>query len=58
LREIGAGLNLGPNAMKAFRALGIESEVVRIGFESDFQVIRSWDTDRVIIRQPRKHFLR
>ena len=41
LGEIGAGLNLSPNAMKAFRALDLESQIAAIGFEAEFQVIRS-----------------
>jgi salicylate hydroxylase len=53
ISEIGAGLNLSPNAIKAFRALDLEAEIVAIGFESDFQVIRSWQ-GRVISRQSRK----
>ncbi len=54
LSEIGAGLNLSPNAIKAFRALGLEKEIAAIGFESDFQVIRNWRNGHVISRQPRK----
>ena len=54
LSEIGAGLNLSPNAMKAFRALGIEKEAMAIGHQADFQVIRSWRSGHVISRQPRK----
>ncbi|HUZ74608.1 MAG TPA: FAD-dependent monooxygenase [Stellaceae bacterium] len=54
LSEIGAGLNLSPNAIKAFRALGLEQEVAAIGFESDFQVIRNWRNGHVISRQARK----
>ena len=56
LGEIGAGLNLSPNALKVFRALGIEDEMVAIGFESDYQVIRSWHSGRLISRLDRKHF--
>jgi salicylate hydroxylase len=54
LSEIGAGLNLSPNALKAFRALDLEAEVAAIGFESDYQVIRSWHSGRIISKQPRK----
>ncbi|HUB97712.1 MAG TPA: FAD-dependent monooxygenase [Stellaceae bacterium] len=56
LGEIGAGLNLSPNAVKVYRALGIEREVAAIGFESDFQVIRSWHSGRIISRTERKGF--
>ena len=39
--EIGAGLNLTPNAVKAFRALGIEDQIEAIGSGSEFMAIRS-----------------
>jgi len=55
LSEIGAGLNLTPNAMKALRALGIEHEALAIAFESEFAVLRSWKNGRIISRQPRRH---
>jgi salicylate hydroxylase len=56
LSEIGAGLNLSPNALKALRALGVEDAVIAIGSESDFLVIRSWRTGRVISRMRRGTF--
>ena len=52
--EIGAGVALTPNAIKAYRALGLEKDVTEIGFESDFQVLRTWNTGTVISRVPRK----
>ena len=48
--EIGAGLNLTPNAVKALRALGIESEIHAIGSGSEFLNIRSWKSGRLISR--------
>ena len=54
LGEIGAGLNLSPNALKVYRALGIEDEMLAIGFEADYQVIRSWHSGRIISRAARK----
>jgi salicylate hydroxylase len=56
LGEIGAGLNLSPNALKVFRALGLEAETHAIGFESDYQIIRSWHSGRTISRTVRKGF--
>ena len=53
LSEIGAGLNLSPNALKAFRALGVEDQALAIGFVADDQVVRSWRSARVIARQQR-----
>jgi salicylate hydroxylase len=54
ISEIGAGVALTPNAMKAYRALGLEAEVAAIGYESEYQVVRSWNTGSVISRVPRK----
>ena len=54
--EIGAGLNLTPNAVKAFRALGLEQEVEDIGWGSEFGVIRSWKSGRYITRIRRGDF--
>lgn len=54
LGEIGAGLNLSPNALKAFRHLGMEADAVAIGYQADFQTVRSWRSGRVISRQARK----
>ena len=53
LSEIGAGLNLSPNALKAFRALGVEDDAIAIGFQADYQIIRSWRSGREITRQKR-----
>src|SRR5437763_17025113 len=54
--EIGAGLNLSPNALMALRVLGIEDQVVALGSESDFLVIRSWKSGRIISRMRRGAF--
>jgi salicylate hydroxylase len=56
LSEIGAGLNLTPNAFKACRALGIEDKVLGIGSGTDFLTIRSWNSGRVISRTRRGDF--
>lgn len=53
LSEIGAGINLSPNALKAFRSLGIEKQAIDIGFEAEDQVIRSYRSGRVLARQKR-----
>ena len=54
--EIGAGLNLTPNAVKAFRALGIEDKIEDIGSGSEFLIIRSWKSGRPISRVRRGDF--
>jgi 2-polyprenyl-6-methoxyphenol hydroxylase-like FAD-dependent oxidoreductase len=48
--EIGAGLHLSPNALKALRVLGVEDAVVALGSETDFLTIRSWKSGRIISR--------
>jgi salicylate hydroxylase len=50
LREIGAGVALGPNAMKALRALDLEQPVRAIAWESESDALRNWRTARVITR--------
>src|SRR3954468_340320 len=52
--EIGAGVSLSPNAIKAFRALGLNEQITAIGFESDNQLVRAWDTGEVISKVFRK----
>jgi salicylate hydroxylase len=52
--EIGAGVTLSPNAIKAYRALGLEAQIAAIGFESDYQLVRSWNTGNVISKVFRK----
>src|ERR1700761_6657169 len=56
LSEIGAGLNLTPNAVKALRALDLESAVQSIAAETDFLNIRSWKSGRYISRTKRGDF--
>ncbi len=56
LGDIGAGLNLSPNALKVFRALGLEERVNEIGYQGDFQLIRTWNSGRLISRVDRKGY--
>lgn len=53
LSDIGAGLNLSPNALKAFRTLGMERKAVEVGYQPEFQVVRSWRSGRIIVRNRR-----
>ena len=53
LKEIGAGVALGPNAMKALRSLGLEQAVRDVGYEGEYQYLLSWKTARVISKTPR-----
>src|SRR6202051_5316189 len=50
LPEIGAGIGLAPNAVKALRALGLEEKINAIAWASEFAVIRSWQDGRPISR--------
>ena len=50
LSEIGAGIGIAPNAIKALRALGLEDKINTIGWESEFAVVRSWKSGRQISR--------
>jgi salicylate hydroxylase len=42
LKEIGAGVALGPNAMKALRSLDLEVPVRAIGYQAPFQQLLTW----------------
>jgi salicylate hydroxylase len=52
LSEIGAGVQMTPNAMNALKALGLEQSAMAVAFEPESQVLRSWKSGRVIYRAP------
>src|SRR3974390_2131118 len=54
LREIGAGVALGPNAMKVLRSLGLEEDVRAVAGRSDWAVTRNGMTGRVISKTRRQ----
>jgi len=54
IAEIGAGVSLSPNAIKALRGLGLDDEIAAIGFESDNQLVRAWNTGDVVSKVFRK----
>jgi salicylate hydroxylase len=54
LREIGAGVALGPNAMKVLHALGLEDAVRDVAGRSDWAVTRNGKTGRVISKTSRR----
>jgi len=58
LGEIGAGVQVGPNAMKVLRALGLERRAAEIGDEPEAHVVRNWKTAEVLARTPYKGALR
>jgi salicylate hydroxylase len=57
LKEIGAGVALGPNAMKALRSLELEQPVRAVAWESENGLLRNWRTGRIISTTPRRAFL-
>jgi len=48
LGEIGAGIQLSPNAMQVLIALGLAADFEAIAFEPNRHVVRSWKSGRVI----------
>jgi 2-polyprenyl-6-methoxyphenol hydroxylase-like FAD-dependent oxidoreductase len=51
LREVGAGVQISPNATRIFHRLGLEEPLRRIGVRPRASVIRRWDDGHVIARQ-------
>src|SRR5260370_31681103 len=56
LKEIGAGVALGPNAMKALRSLDLEDNVRAVAWESENALLRNWRSGRIISKTPRSGF--
>jgi salicylate hydroxylase len=54
LGEVGAGLQLGPNAVKVLRALGIEDELRSLASEPTSIVSLAWDSGALRFREPLK----
>jgi salicylate hydroxylase len=54
LGEVGAGIQLGPNAVKVLRALGIEQALRPIASEPVNYVSLAWDDARLRYREPMK----
>jgi salicylate hydroxylase len=52
LKEIGAGVSLSPNAMKALRSLGLEAGVRDVAWQSEYQYLKNWRTGRIISKTP------
>jgi salicylate hydroxylase len=52
LREVGAGVQVSPNASRILNRLGLEDALRRFGVRPRAIVIRRWDDGRVIARQP------
>ena len=54
LTEVGAGLQLGPNATRVLRRLGLGEALSAIGFEPEANEVREAATGVVMLRQPLK----
>ena len=54
LGEVGAGVQMSPNAVKVLRALGLESALKKVAFEPEAFVGRNWSSGRVLYRTPLK----
>jgi salicylate hydroxylase len=52
LGEVGAGVQLSPNAVKVLRALGLEQRALDLCFEPARHVIRSWRSGREVSATP------
>ena len=50
LGEVGAGIQVGPNAVKVLRALGREEGLARFGALPEHHVGRSWKSGRVLFK--------
>jgi salicylate hydroxylase len=50
LREVGAGVQIAPNAARALRSLGVGDAIDRVGFRPASVVFRRWDDGRVLCR--------
>jgi salicylate hydroxylase len=58
LSEVGAGIQISPNAMHAFMALGLENEVLTSSFEPNSHVVKNWQDGRTISSTPLKGVLK
>ncbi len=52
LREVGAGIQISPNASRILNRLGLEEPMRRLGVRPYSIVIRRWDDGRELARQP------
>jgi len=52
LGELGAGINLGPNASRILHRIGIGDQLERTGVKPASFVQRRWDDGRILLRSP------
>jgi salicylate hydroxylase len=58
LGEIGAGVQLAPNAMRVLMALGLEQKAMKTAFEPQAHVVRNWKSGGVVATTPMKDVYR
>src|SRR5262245_17253657 len=58
LGEIGAGIQLSPNAARVLMALGLDKEFEAIAFEPNRHVVRNWKTGSIVSATPMKGVFR
>lgn len=52
LSEVGAGINIGPNASRILIRLGLREELDKVAFRSPYHHQRRWDDGRTLARTP------
>ena len=52
LSEVGAGINIGPNASRILSRLGLGEECAKVAFRSPFFHQRRWDDGRTLTKTP------
>jgi len=52
--EVGAGVQMTPNAVKVLKALGLGDDLRRMGFLPEAMVGRNWQTGQALFRTPLK----
>jgi salicylate hydroxylase len=52
LSEVGAGINIGPNASRLLFRLGLRPELDKVAFRSQFMHQRRWQDGRTLTRTP------
>jgi len=52
LGEVGAGIQLSPNAMYVLQALGIATEIMSVGFAPEFAAMRHWKSGQTLFSSP------
>jgi salicylate hydroxylase len=52
LREVGAGVQVSPNAARLLHRLGLGAELDLVGVRPDVLAMRRWDDDSMIVEEP------